>query len=188
VDQCDTAIVGFNVDETRPDDVEYHVPAADLGLEIDDLVESSTVLSTQTVRGPLERLPSPGYHLWAIRDWERLHSVREFYPEMELKIHSRTTGWADGEAGAQEHTWSAPNFFFGGEPGDLRNFEIIMVNEVDHQKLKRSKQAAVTFSELRDKAKEGFKGYPTPTMRWEDIRSERCQRIIVEVRSTFGWK
>lgn len=181
---CLGGIIGFNVsDEPQEQEREQkdHVPLADLGLKIDQLVDDSIISATQTVTGSLAKLPSPGYHLWAIRDWEELHAQDKFYPEMPLRVESRNKGWkaapVDGE---KTHRWTASNFNFGGEPGHKRAFEIIMVDDADHKKLEESLALASSWNELRSKAQEKFRDYPTPTTRWDEVRAERGPRIIVQ--------
>ncbi|MCO1348067.1 hypothetical protein [Burkholderia vietnamiensis] len=188
---CLGGIIGFNVnDEQQEPEQEQkdHVPAAGLGLKIDRLVDDSIVAEVQTVTGSLSTLPSPGYHLWAIRDWEELYSRGEFYPEVELTLESRNKSWKAGAVdGEKTHIWKAPNFYFGGEPGHQRAFEIIMVDDADHERLIKSRALAKSWSTLRDKAQEKFNVYPTPTMRWDQIRAERCIRIIVQrEKAPFG--
>ncbi len=169
-------ILGFNVDDRS-------VPAksADLGLTIDTLRMYSLVNETQTVTGALKRLPLAGYHLWAVRDWEALASEGYFYPGTALTIRTQQVDWHRGKiGGAPRYIWLAPNFYFGGEPGHQRAFDVILVNQASHDKLTREARIGQEYAELRRQAGVSYAAYPTPPMRWSDIEFKRCERIIVK--------
>ncbi|WP_186022445.1 hypothetical protein [Burkholderia gladioli] len=168
-------ILGFNVDDRS-----VPVGSADLGLTIDSLKMYSLVNETQTVSGTVKRLPQAGYHLWAVRDWEALASAGYFYPGMELVITTQQVDWHIGKiGGAPRYVWYAPNFYFGGEPGHKRAFDVILVNQASHEKLAREAEIGREYAALRKQAGVSFAKYPTPATRWSDIEFKRCERIIV---------